>query len=661
MYTPLDTDQTLIAWKAFVDHQEILSGVNPLIAASWRRCWARLNPYKETAPKCLIPDHLLASQVANFDLISISRPIMEDIYQYIECSETAIALVNSAGCILDLLGDHEMVTQIEQFGISTGSIISEFEMGTNAFALALIERVPVSVVGPEHYLQRYHGLAETTAPIFDLSGRPLGILGIINPYYGCHAHTLGVVVAGTRAIEGIRQSDQLLAEQNQRLAQLNTILAANSEGTLVWNADRVLMHINPTAAEILGLPEHVMLGRHIGEFIEYPKFLRQAVEKREPLTDVEVIIKVGDRPINCLLSFRYVYNKNELSWIICTARQEKELRQLVQRQLGTYTSLTTADLPGESPKMRRVRRFVKWAASAQASILISGERGTGQNTFASVIHSESPRRDGPFLIFACSSVPSELVVSELLGADEGISNREPGGRPSKFELAHGGTIFFQDVDALPLEAQGVLINVIDLGIVQRLGSHRPIPVDVRVIASTCANMTELIAKGSFRSDLFYRLSAFEISPPPLRERLEDLPLLVEKIAIRLSKQLNRPLVINPAVIEALRNYSWPGNLRELEAVLGRAAVQAGFSGMIGPSHLPDYIRNPPQKANESSDLQAVRSLTELEREAILQAARECNGNVSEMARQLGIGRTTMWRRLKAFSIVPDDYRMNNRK
>jgi transcriptional regulator of acetoin/glycerol metabolism len=656
MNISLDIDHTLIAWKVFVDSQEILPGVNPLIADSWKRCWTRLNPHKENNLKRLSPDHLLTLQVACFDLISIARPIMEDIYQHIERSETVVVLVNSACFILDLLGDADMVDYLELFGISTGSMLSEFQMGTNAFALALTERVPTSVVGPEHYLHAYHGLAEAAAPIFDVDGRSLGALGFFNPYYGFHAHTLAVVAAGVRAIEGLRQSDQLLAEQNQRLAQLNTILSANSDGILVWNADRVLMHINPAAAEILGLPENIMLGRHIGEFIEYPEFILKVVENREPLTDVEVNIKVGGRSISCLISLRYVCQDDKLLWIVCNARQEKDLRQLVQSQMGTFTSLTLSDLPGESSIMQRMRRLVKWAAPARASILISGERGTGMNTLASVIHSESPRHDGPFLIFACSSVPSELMVSELLGIDESVSHKKPGGRPSKFELADGGTIFFQDVDALSLEAQGVLLNVIDLGIVQRLRSQRAIPVDVRVIASTCANMKQLITNGSFRFDLFYRLSAFEITPPPLRTRLEDLPLITDKIAARLAKQLKKPLVVDPTTIEAFKYYTWPGNLRELEAVLSRAAVQAGFSGMIGPAHLPDYIRNPIRKLNGSGDLQTVKSLSDLEREAMLQAAKVCNGNVSEMARRLGIGRTTAWRRMKAFNIQPDEYR-----
>jgi transcriptional regulator with PAS, ATPase and Fis domain len=235
--------------------------------------------------------------------------------------------------------------------------------------------------------------------------------------------------------------------------------------------------------------------------------------------------------------------------------------------------------------MQRVRRFVAAAAYVKTSILIRGEVGTGKNPIASAIHNQSLRREGPFMIFACSSVPSELVVSELSGVEKGASSSIPGGRPSKFELANHGTLYFQDVDALPLQAQGMLLNLIDLGIIQRLGSQRPIPVDVRIIASTSADIEKQISQGNFRSDLFYRLSAFEITTPPLRNRLEDLPVLVDHIIRRLSGQFDHQIEVDPGVIEVLRNYPWPGNIRELEAVLGRAAMQAGFSGVIAPKNL----------------------------------------------------------------------------
>ncbi len=656
MYISLDSQQQLAAWRAFIEQQEIMPGVNYPIINSWKRCWGRLDPFKNVHLKQLSAEHTLASQIASFDMISIARPIMEDIYQFIERSDTVVVLVNSAGIILDVLGDPEMLEYAEQFDISAGSLISEPQMGTNGFGLALIERFPVSVVGAEHYVQRFHSLAEAAAPIFDLGGRLVGALGLINRKNHYHPHSLGVTVAGARAIETQRHADHLLAEQNSQLTQLNAILGAQSEAVLVLNEERILMHISPTAAELMGMPAHTLLGRHIGEFTSYPDFLREAIEKRQPVSDVEVNIGVEDRSIACVLSLRYAFHRDQLKWIICTARRVKDVRHLVQQQMGAYASLTLADFPGESIEMRRVRRMVKAAAPAEASILIRGETGTGKTLLASAVHNESPRRDGPFLIIACSSIPGELVISELLGYAEGASSKQPGGRPSKFELAHGGTIYFQDVDVLPLEAQGVLLNVIDLGIVQRLGSNQPIPVEVRVVASSEMNIEELVSKGNFRSDLFYRLSSFEIRVPPLREHIQDLPLLVDKIVVRLSRQLKRQISVHPVAIELLCKYLWPGNLRELEAVLSRTAVQGGFSGVISKEQLPKYILHPSNYPGVPPNSPEILSLDEMEREAIMQAARFCNGNVSEMARVLGVGRTTIWRRLKTFNISPDDYR-----
>lgn len=657
MSQPIDIDQSLlIAWDEFVNRQNLLPTVSPLIANSWQRCWSRLNPYQKIRLSHLGKDYLLAAQVASFDMFSVARPVMEDIYQYVEESDTVVTLLNGAGYILDILGDQTLMDVAYHQGISTGALISESHIGTNAFSLAITERVPSRVRGAEHYLRQFHHLAEAAAPIFDFSGRPLGALGILNFAHQQTAHTLGLAVAGARAIEGQRQSDILLAEQNSHLAELNAILAANSEGILVWNFDHILMHVNASAARIIDIPSEALVGKRVDELFKYPLFIRQALEKQEPLTDVEANLQFGQRSINCVLSLRFVPNNKGLQWVIVTLRQEKDVRQLVQRQVGAQALLTLDDIPGESPEIRRVRRMVKSAAAAQASILIRGESGTGKNVLASAIHNESQRRDGPFLIFACSSVPNELIVSELLGYEEGLSKKRPGGRPSKFELAQGGTLFFQDVDALPLEAQGILLNVIELGIVQRLGSDRPIAVDVRVIAASSGDMEKLVAQGSFRADLYYRLGAFEITLPPLRDRQKDLPVLVDKILKRLSQKVIRPLSLAPGVIELLKEYHWPGNVRELEGVLGRAVVQAGNSEIINHLHLPVFIRTPTSPGTKNPDVVSIQPLDEIERDAFIQCAQICSGNVSEMARILGIGRTTVWRKLKEFNISVEAYR-----
>jgi transcriptional regulator of acetoin/glycerol metabolism len=655
----LDLQGQQVAWLEFIEHQKIHPNVQPLVANSWKRWIGRMNPFNDSPLKRLSDEHLLASQVASFDLLSVARPVMEDIYQFVERSDTVIALANSAGYILDMCGDPDMMQYTMQYELMPGTSVSETEIGTNAFGLSLTDRIPTRVVGTEHFLHRFHELAEAAAPIFDLSGRSLGVIGLITPVNLFHPHTLSAAVAGARAIEGQLQSDYLLAEQNTQLAQLNAILAANSEGVLVWNTDRVLMHINPAAAQILGIPESKILGRHIGDFISYPEFIREAAERRESLTDVEVNLNIDGRSVSCVISMRYVIVNEELQWIIITARQEKDVRRFVQSQVGAHASLTLADLPGESSQMKTVRHFIKSAALAEVSVLIQGESGTGKNPAASAIHNESSRRDGPFLIFPCSSVPSELVVQELLGFDEGLSEKMPGGRPSKFELAHGGTMYFQDVEALPLEAQGILLNVIDLGIVQRLGSKRPIEVDTRIIAATSANIEGLVNKENFRRGLFYRLRSLEIRLPPLRERRRDLPILLDRILERLSKQLNRRLEFDPGVVTMLNRYSWPGNIRELEAVINRAAAQAGFAGIISTAHLPEYIRHPQPSIESSQGLGKVLTLSEIERDSILRTVEMCNGNVSAMARSLGISRTTMWRKLKRLGISPQEYRKTN--
>lgn len=646
----------LEAWKKFTNNQELDPVVPPLIAASWRRCWGHVNPNLSLEFTRMSADYLLASQTASFDLMAISRPVMEDVYQCIQDSGTAILLTNSIGCVLDLIGDEEILEIMKRWGAGTGSILSEDLIGTTSIGLALMERMPVQVAGREHFVQQFHVATGAAAPMFDISGRLLGVLGIVMPVERYHIHSLGLIAAAARAIEGQRQSDFLLAEQNSQLAQLNTVLSKISDGILVWSADYVLIHANSTAGEMLGVPAQFMMGKPADALFAVPAFVQKAILRKRTLTDVEGVINIGDRKVNCLISLDYVFkSRDELRWIIVTLRPEKKVRKLVQRQVGANAALTLDDIPGESPQMNRVRSFVKSAAGAQASILIRGETGTGKNALASAIHNAGSRREGPFVIFSCSSIPNELVISELLGYEEEGHNRQ-NGRPSKFELAEGGTLFFQDVDALPLEAQAVLLNALELRMIQRLEGHRAVEVDARIVASTSANMETLISQGAFRPDLYYRLSIFTITLPPLRERPRDIPQVVERILNRLSKQLGYQVSIAPEVMDIFRRYPWPGNIREMEAALGRAATQVASVGVIGLQHLPGNVRRmetaPP---NGQSALQ-VNSLEEMERDTIMLTLQTQRGNVSRMAQVLGISRTTLWRKLKAYGINPDEYR-----
>jgi transcriptional activator for dhaKLM operon len=657
---PGDYQQSMLeAWKKFTTNQQLDPIVPPVIAASWRRSWGRVNPTKPVEFARMGRDHLLASQTASFDLMAIARPVIEDIYQGIQNSGSTIILTNSVGCILDLVGDEDMIHIMEDWGAGLGAILSEERIGTTSIGLALAERMPVQVAGNEHFVKQFHVASGAAAPMFDVSGRLLGVLGVIMPVERYHPHSLGLVTAAARAVENQHQSDLLLAEQNSQLAQLNTILSTISDGILVWNTNYMLVHANHAASQMLGIPAQSMMGKLAGTLFSIPAFVQKAVLQRRPLTDAEGMIKVGERSVNCLISLDYVFQSlNKLQWIIVTLRSEKKMRKLIQQQVGATASLTLDDIPGEAPQMLKVRSFVKSAAGAQASILIRGEVGTGKNALASAIHNAGPRHDGPFVIFASASIPTELVMSDLLGYDESTENKRLSGRPSKFELAQGGTLFFQDVDALPLEAQAVLINALEIGVVQRLGSQRPVEIDARVIASTSADMENLISQGTFRPDLYYRLSTFTITLPPLRERPLDIPLVADRIMTRFTQQLGYHVSLAPGVIDVFRKYAWPGNIREMEAILGRAVTQLGGSGMISLAQLPSHVRlmetNP--QAVKSTLQVRINSLSEMERETILLMMQMYKGNVSRMAQVLDISRTTLWRKLKSYSIDPGEYR-----
>ena len=607
-------------------------------------------------PVRLNSDLLFSTQLANFDLLSVAFPILEDIQQNAPNTSSAVIFANHAGCVLEISGDDDIIEKLNADGILKGCFLSEEIVGTNSIGLALMERMPVQVVGAEHYHKTLHTYGSAAAPLFDLTGHSLGVVSIFTYKENYHPYILGLVTVAAKAIEGQRQAEVLLGELNNQLDELNAVLSTISEAILVLGEDQILMHANKKTSQLLGFPVETLVGKPINAYLSIEPSIQENIDMRTPARDKEVAITVEDRLINAVLDVRYVYKNNQIRWILVILRPVHEVRQLVQNQVGANAVLTLDDIPGHSTSIQQVRRLVRSAAPARASILIQGEPGTGKNVLASAIHNFSPHHDGPFVIFACGSIPNELILTELLGYEESFIVNHVGSRPSKFELAEGGTLYFQDVDTLPPEAQVVLLNVLDLGVVQRLGSTRPRKVDCRVIASTTADIKKLVAQKIFRSDLYYRLSMFSIPLPPLRERPQDIPEVVERILNRYSNQTDFKVTLDDGVMEILRKYYWPGNIREIETVLGRIVMQANADSVIRAENLPPNTRLPkPIFPLEDSEMQ-LGSFDEMEKRAILRAAQLCQGNITRMSEILGISRTTLWRRLKVLDIDLDNYR-----
>jgi len=331
---------------------------------------------------------------------------------------------------------------------------------------------------------------------------------------------------------------------------------------------------------------------------------------------------------------------------------------MVVRLVGAQALMTLADIPGRSRAIQQVRQQARAAARTSLPVLLHGEPGTGKGVLARAIHNASTRASGPFIAVSCRAIPRELLAMELLGVEGGTFRNGPSeGRPGKFELAHGGTLYLDEIEALPLELQAAIRRILETGEVMRLGGLRPIPVDVRLIASSSAPLEQLVAEGHFRADLYHLLASMAIHIPPLRERPEDIPLIAEAVFRRLRRGSGRTYRLTEAALQQLKAYPWPGNVRELEHVLERAAALSE-DGWIDVIHLPERIMGgtDPERLPDS-----VRPVEELEREAILRAAIRYRGRVGAMAAALGLSRTTLWRRLKRYGIDPAAFRDRKEK
>lgn len=295
-------------------------------------------------------------------------------------------------------------------------------------------------------------------------------------------------------------------------------------------------------------------------------------------------------------------------------------------------------LLGKSPAMQRLYAQIRSAASSEAPVLICGESGSGKNLVANAIHKLSRRKDGPFIAMNCASLNDHLLESELFGHMKGAFTGAVSDRKGRFEAAHDGSIFLDEIGDMPLLMQAKLLRAIEEKVVERVGDHRPIPVNIRLISATNKDLQSLVP-GKFREDLFYRINSIFINVPPLRERIEDIPVIafhyLKKISIVNNKDIKR---ISPHAIEEIKNYSWPGNVRQLINALEHSAITCK-GDTVEVSDLPDYVFASRKEEGNSSQ---VRD----DREKIKSALSLHKGNRTLTAKHLGISRVTLWKKLK---------------
>lgn len=311
-----------------------------------------------------------------------------------------------------------------------------------------------------------------------------------------------------------------------------------------------------------------------------------------------------------------------------------------------------AQVIGSSPLWRKICQMVEQVAPAKATVLITGESGTGKELIASLLHRMSPRADRPFITLNAAALPATLLEAELFGYEKGAFTGAQQRKPGRFELADGGTLFLDEIGDMPAEVQAKLLRVLQDGTFERLGGTRTQQVDVRVVAATNKDLAQEVEAQRFRLDLYYRLNVITLHLPPLRERREDISLLVSHFLHKYAEQNRKQITsIQQQALQRLEAYEWPGNVRELENIIERAIV-LGQGPTIGTAELPDHLREkePVSTSTDHYQLPVNATLAEIERAAIVQALQQTGGNRQAAARTLDIGVATLYRKLKTYRL-----------
>jgi sigma-54 specific flagellar transcriptional regulator A len=407
--------------------------------------------------------------------------------------------------------------------------------------------------------------------------------------------------------------------------------------------------------------------KEVHEFDEHLPIFLLAEKHREPTVAIE--------PSSCILGrVELPAHYTQLTSALHQAEVYRESQSdgSQQRPVDLFRSLV-----GTSRAVQTVRKMIQQVANSDANVLILGESGTGKEVVARNLHYYSSRRDKAFVPVNCGAIPGDLLESELFGHEKGAFTGAISARQGRFELAEGGTLFLDEIGDMSLNMQVKLLRVLQERTFERVGSNKSIEADVRIIAATHRNLEEAITEGKFREDLFYRLNVFPIEMPPLRERVEDIPLLVNELIRRIEHEKRGSVRLTQAAILALCQYNWPGNVRELANLIERLAILYPF-GVVNATDLPEKFQTDTVRAEAASmgeellapqpmqyaldseprlprgGLDLKEHLSNLEVGYIKQALDDANGVVAQAAKRLGMRRTTLVEKLRKYGLQRSD-------
>ncbi|MBN2571968.1 MAG: sigma 54-interacting transcriptional regulator [Ignavibacteriales bacterium] len=445
-----------------------------------------------------------------------------------------------------------------------------------------------------------------------------------------------------------QKTKEVLDQQNK----LEAIFNSSIEGTFTIDNDWIITSFNNSAVKITGYKKDEAIGKKCWEIFK-SSLCRNGCHLEKTMTtgkaiigkELEIINKSGKIIPVRSNSTILLDNNNEKIGAVETFVDISEIKNLNEH---LHDKFRFSNIIGKSKEMEKIFSLFESVSKTDSTVLLTGESGTGKELAARAIHLNSSRRNGPFIPINCSAFNENLIESELFGHEEGAFTGAVKKKNGRFELAQGGTLFLDEIGDISLSVQIKLLRVIETRMFERVGGNKSIPMDVRIIAATNANLQEKIKQGKFREDLFYRINIINIHLPPLREKLDDLPPLVDYFIKQFNSKFNKSINgITKRVYELFSKYPWYGNIRELENVLEHSFVLCQ-ENYIDIEHIPEKIL---QFKKSNVKVEFKKPFHNAEYEIIIATLEKNNGNRKNTAEDLGVDVTTLWRKMKKFNII----------
>lgn len=635
-------DEYYSIWEFFQKHHWVAPGINhtPIIDA-WERCRHQCNPFTWTHPHVASGATFKSLLIRNRNLIAISRIVLEDTLSLMPNKRCSLIVADETGCTLLIMGHPKLCQKLHDLGIKEGAFWSEGHIGSNALNQSLHLSDPVSMHGAQHFKRTLHTVSSHAAPVFSLDGGQRGVIALLTAVEDYQEQDCALVNSCARETSSMLKLESSLSESNYILSQRNALLASIDEGVIAWDSYNRISYINEQAEYLLNVDKRMIVGKSLKSMLLFPPLVQMAISEAQPLVRVDVTFECAGDFIEASVSLQPVADK---SYLLFVHPPEKN-RARSQHQAGSNVRLSFDSFIAQSPKMKQLITIAKRTCKSNSSLLLLGENGTGKRHLAMAIHNHGLRSHGPFISVNCAGFEAEQIMTELFGSDNDD-------HPAKLEQANGGTLYLEHIESLTPPAQAQLLHMLKNKTIHRYQSKRIIVVRLNLICSSQLDVDTLLQKVYFSRQLYYEISHVELRIPPLRERQDDLVVLLDKQLDRLNSRYHVNLSLSVKAREYLYKYTWLGNVSELQNSMENIVLQRR-SDRLGVKDLPPQLLSP-SSTMLSAEPGQIQSLEVIEKQAIQHAWTLYNGKVKEIAETLGIGRTTLWRKLKKYQIIRDE-------